>query len=102
MFEKFKRNYDEAIEHIKSCINTPIEDDEYEFGVLAHWMLTTDINPYGYLPANLAGAVESAEQFSSLLHYLYKVAYVDVFTARAQVEWVTPPEISKTPPTNYN
>lgn len=84
MFEKFKRNYDEAVEHIESCIHAPVGDDEYEFGVLARWMLTTDVNPYCYLPENWAGATESAEQFSMLLKYLHHALFDD-----GDVEFVT-------------
>lgn len=61
-FEKFKKNYDEAIETIDSLLKGPESMKE-----LANWLVDTNHNPYGFLPEAYAAVFDSAEGFASLL-----------------------------------
>lgn len=72
-FEKFKTNYDEAIEYINSSMGA----QNSEMNELVKWLLETDYNPYGFLPENFAGHFNSAEGFASLLHMIHHAVYDD-------------------------
>lgn len=74
-FVKFEQAYKTAI----STIERFMEPGGYEpemYG-LVKWMLDTDANPYAYLPVELAGALDSAQGFASLLHYIHHALYDD-------------------------
>lgn len=74
-FEKFDQAYKEAVETIKRFM----EPCSYEpqMDGLVKWMLETDANPYAYLPQEWAGALDSAQGFASLLHYIHHAVYDD-------------------------
>ncbi len=74
-FQAFQKNYDNAIENIKSFL----EPSKYDppMHELVKWMMETDANPYSYLPHHWAGCVASAEMFSSLLRNIHHALYDD-------------------------
>lgn len=73
-FEKFQKSYDNSIASIEHMLDST---DAPELAALAQWMLTTDANPYAYLPHNWAGHISSAEGFASLLHCIHHALYDD-------------------------
>ena len=63
MLERFKTSYDEAIHEIKLYL-----DDNSSIQQLTHWLLTTDANPYSFLPHAWGKSLESADRFVDLLN----------------------------------
>ena len=63
MFERFKTSYDEAIHEIKLYL-----DDNSSIQQLTYWLLTTDANPYSFLPHAWGNSLESADRFVDLLN----------------------------------
>ena len=77
-FDKFKQSYDAAIETIKSFMEpSHPEDPANGMTGLTKWLLTTDVNPYAYLPERLATAIGTAEGFSAVLRKLHHDLYDD-------------------------
>lgn len=74
-FAKFQERYDEAIANIESYL----ADDGHRAGMakLAEWLLTTDANPYSYLPHEWAESVYTAEGISGLLDFIDHALYDD-------------------------
>lgn len=72
-FETFQKRYDRAIAEIQGFLN----DTRDPMSPLAHWMMETDVNPYGFLPENWAGHSESVEGFSSLLRLISHALHDD-------------------------
>lgn len=74
MFEmkKFQDNFDQAIKTIEQYQTT-----QSTMQSLVEWMLTTDANPYSYLPEAYAGSVDSAEMFAGLLNTIHHALYDD-------------------------
>lgn len=74
-FDKFQKNYDDAIKSIKKFL----EPTEYDPSMheLVKWMMETDANPYSYLPHGWAGSLESAQSFASLLNMIHHALYDD-------------------------
>lgn len=62
LFHQFQLTYNEAIAEIQSCLDDP------SIGQLTHWLLTTDANPYSFLPHAWGESLASAEQFANLLN----------------------------------
>lgn len=62
LFHQFQQTYNEAIAEIQSCLDDP------SIGQLTHWLLTTDANPYSFLPHAWGESLASAEQFANLLN----------------------------------
>lgn len=75
MFEEFEKSHQEAIRSIK----TFLEDDYYkDMQDLAKWLLTTDTNPFSFLPEAWAeSAYNSAQGFCSLLRHISHAVYDD-------------------------
>jgi hypothetical protein len=69
--KEFEKAYREALKNIAAFC------DDLELGELTRWMLETDANPYAYLPEGWAGALETAEGFSSLLNHIHHAVYDD-------------------------
>lgn len=46
------------------------------------------------------GFITESQYFRDFVEYRYKVAYVDVFTGRANAEWIYHTDISKTKPSD--
>ena len=72
LFAKFESAHREALDNINHLLNEPSEMQG-----LVKWMVDTDANPYGYLPHGWAGALSSAESFSSLLDYIHHAVFDD-------------------------
>lgn len=72
-FETFQKRYDKAVAEIQGFLN----DSRDPMSPLVHWMMETDVNPYGFLPENWAGHTESAESFSSLLRVISHALHDD-------------------------
>ena len=64
---EFERSYQEALDTIKHFT----EDGCPEMTGLVKWMMTTDVNPYSYLPEGWADRTTYAEGFASLLHMIH-------------------------------
>ena len=71
-FDKFKQSYDAAIKEIKK-FTAP----SHGMSAIANWMLTTDANPYTYLPEHWSESSETAEGFASLLRFMSHAIYDD-------------------------
>lgn len=61
-FDEFFNNYTAAVNSIKYHL----ECDDENVRKLVNWLMTTDINPYEFLPESYAGCFNSAEGFASL------------------------------------
>lgn len=74
-FQKFESSFNQAI----SAIKTYLETNNHREGMdgLTEWLLTTDANPYSYLPESWAGFIGSAEGFASLLNIIAHALYDD-------------------------
>lgn len=71
-FAKFQKSHDAAVE----SINHILRDQRYaQAHPLIEWLMTTDANPYGFMPRGYEGAMGSAQSFdlflSTLLHAIY-------------------------------
>lgn len=75
MFEEFEKSHQEAIRSIK----TFLEDDYYkDMQDLAKWLLTTDTNPFSFLPETWAiSGYNSAQGFYGLLRFISHAVYDD-------------------------
>lgn len=71
-FKEFEKGYQEALASIERY---QMAGDE--MSGLVEWLLNTDANPYGFLPEGWAGAMGSAQGFSSLLHCIHHALYDD-------------------------
>ena len=70
--EVFKDNYEQSMQTIERLRTEPSTMKD-----LVNWMLTTDANPYAYLPEGWASAMESADSFAALLHNIHHAVYDD-------------------------
>ena len=61
-FNRFDRQYSAAIAAIQSYLR----DENDDVRLLVNWLMTTNINPYGFLPEGWAGAFDDAVGFASL------------------------------------
>ena len=61
-FTRFQQTYNEAIAEIQACLEDP------KINQLTHWLLTTDANPYSFLPPAWGESLASTEQFVKLLN----------------------------------
>ena len=77
MLSKFHDNFNNAISHIQDVLNRKEDDYDYEMSVLIRWMLTTDANPYSYLPEGYATSLYSAQAFEGLIHNIHHSLYDD-------------------------
>lgn len=72
LLEKFKRTHAECLDHIFK--NTLLRDDwkdyELEYKELVEFLVTTDTNPYSFLPKGWEGALSSEEHFCGFLSVL--------------------------------
>lgn len=68
----FEKTHQEAMLHINGFLTEPSDMQE-----LVQWMLTTEINPYSYLPEKWAGAVTSSTSFEYLLNAIHHALYDD-------------------------
>lgn len=76
--EKFAE-FEESCKNAIKQIEVFLEPGKYEphMDKLVKWMLTSDTNPYEYLPAALAGSLYSAQGFASLCSRLHHAIYDD-------------------------
>ena len=77
MLSKFYQNFNNAIDRIQSVIDTPEDAYDYEMSALIRWMLTTDANPYCYLPDGFRGSLYSAQEFEGLISVIHHALYDD-------------------------
>ena len=77
MLSKFHENFKNAIDRIQSVLDTPEDAYDYEMSVLIRWMLTTDANPYCYLPDGFKGSLYSAQEFEGLISVIHHALYDD-------------------------
>ena len=73
-FEVFQNVYNNAIDTIHHFQN---DNDCAEMRELVNWLLTTDANPYAFLPEEWAHSLNAAESFADLLHYIHHAVYDD-------------------------
>lgn len=71
-FDKFKARYDKAIENIESFLKP-----DSGLAGFTQWLLSTDINPYTFLPEGWAGHVGTAESLSSFLSIIHHALFDD-------------------------
>jgi len=74
-FETFKLSYDKSVAEIKHYLK--LDGHKSGLAKLAEWFLTTDANPYSFLPHDWASSFNTAEGFSSLLKYIDHACYDD-------------------------
>ena len=77
VLSKFYTNFNNAIDRIQKVINTPEDAYDYEMSVLIKWMLTTDANPYSYLPDGFRGSLYSVQDFEGLISVIHHALYDD-------------------------
>lgn len=75
-FERFRTAYEGAVDEIKRYLEDTTGLPAPMDG-LARWLLETDVNPYGFLPPEWAGATGSAQGFLGLLDHLHHALYDD-------------------------
>ena len=75
-FNEWQANYDAAVARISKYLK-PNPQHSVQMHPLVEWMISTDINPFGYLPLEWAGTVNNATTFVSLLDHIYHALYDD-------------------------
>lgn len=73
-FKVFQSAHDDAIDAIHHFQNN---NDCAEMRELVNWLLTTDANPYAFLPEEWAPSLNTAESFADLLHCIHHAVYDD-------------------------
>jgi hypothetical protein len=68
---KFKQLHQDAMNTIEHHLFVP------EMQELVHWLLTTDANPYGFLPVGWQDSYTSAVHFASLLNNIHHAVVDD-------------------------
>jgi hypothetical protein len=69
-FSLFAKNNSQAVRNIRTMLNST-EEYELEFAHLVKWLMTTEQNPYGFLPEEWAGSTTTAPAFESLCNYIH-------------------------------
>lgn len=75
-FHLFEQRYQTALNRIQKYLE-PDERYNPPMDGLVRWMLTTDANPYSYLPKKQACMLNSATGFESLLDQIHHALYDD-------------------------
>lgn len=71
-FDKFKARYDQAIADIERFLSP-----DSKLAPFTKWLLSTDINPYNFLPEVWAGSIGTAEGFSAFMSMVHHAVYDD-------------------------
>jgi hypothetical protein len=74
--DEFEKVHKKSMDYIKKVINTPPENYDYGLAVLVKWMLTTDANPYGFIPSH-AGCLNSSTSMELLISIMHHALYDD-------------------------
>lgn len=77
MLLKFHTKFNAAIDYIQEILDKPEDAYDYEVSVLVKWMLTTEANPYSYLPEGHQSSFYSAQDFYGLISIIRHALYDD-------------------------
>ena len=68
-----EKNHKEALDSITKYLISPHQ----EMQTITHFLLTTDVNPYEFLPQEYAGKFDTSEGFSELLDTIFNALIDD-------------------------
>ena len=68
---KLYAQHEKDMHSILSIFEAPFNDYEDDFRLVATWIMTTELNPYSYLPEHWAGCVDTASGLNSLLGFIH-------------------------------